>query len=405
MTKKWFKAGEPGAFSSPKNDAKLKRTLKRQLLYETTRPRRIHFPRRTDVSLFFGQRWEMDVLDLGGEKSWNIPTHIKRAKSFALAAVDTFSKRVFAYAMHNKTPLEVVRALKRMFAQLKPPYPPYPRQIDSDVGGEFRGKAVEDFLDEMRITHRFVSGPKKNEGIERKIRELKFITVLDMEHNQNDTFEKIIPKAADIINNRENRTIGCTPIEAETKWRGVQDKLIEGERYTPYSKFISLYKTLQSGQRINDGSKTFGLYDWVLVVHDKTPFEKETVRNYTYKPWQIMHISVERSPYLYWLRDSHGNAAKRRYYAKELRRMAVNPLKGTIPVAGVTRKAKVRGKERWKARFVDHEAEYDRWLARRKHGLQPPKDLNKIPYSAAPIKSSRDRRAGRPTLEPPPSKL
>jgi hypothetical protein len=370
----WFDLNSSNAFSAGKSAAE-RRRLSSYLAYESTRGVRRRFTRRMDISPYFGLRWQMDIADLGGKSSFNVPTAEKKPRLYALVVIDLFCKYVFIRALKTKKGPEMVGALKSVFNELKPPFPPTPKKIESDAGGEFNNQYVKALLKAKKIHHRFTAGKHKNEVVERAIRSFKKIVVPYLESHP-EAFAKwpqTVKKVANFMNNRVNRSIGTAPINALKNWPRVQEKVLEKMNFTPFIEYRNLQETLSKGGKIKDGAKKFGLGDWVLVVHDKKIFHKETVRNFTYKPWQIASISVERKPFMYRLRDAHGQKGKRRYYATELRLMKKSLLKGNVPIDEILEKRKVRGgREQWKVKYVDHDEKYNKWTPPRIHGFKPP---------------------------------
>jgi hypothetical protein len=370
----WFNLSSKNAFSAGKTPAQ-KQRLSKYLAYETTRGVRRKFPRRADISPFFGLRWQMDVADLGGKSSFNVPTAESKPRLYALVVIDLFCKYVFIRALKTKKGPEMVGALKSVFSELRPPFPQTPKVIESDAGGEFSNRHVQDLMKKKGIKHKFTSGKHKNEAAERAIRSFKKIVVPYLESNPAafSKWNRTVKSVSQRMNERTNRSIGTSPLKALKDWPSVQSKVIERMKITPFSEYSHLQEKLLKGEKIKDGAKKFGLNDWVLVVHDKKSFHKETVRNYTYKPWQIISISVNRRPFLYRLRDANGKKAKRRYYAREMRLMTRNPLKGKIPVKELLDERKVRGgRKQWLAKYVDHEDEYNQWEPERKRDFRPP---------------------------------
>jgi hypothetical protein len=371
----WFNLSAKNAFSAGKSASEKKR-LSRYLAYETTRGIRRRFPRRADISPFFGLRWQMDVADLGGKSSFNVPTAEKKPRLYALVVIDLFCKYVFIRGLKTKKGPEMAAALKSIFSELRPPFPQNPKVIESDAGGEFSNRSVQQLMQKRGIRHKFTAGKHKNEAAERAIRSFKKIAVPYLESNPEafSKWNRTVKSIANRMNDRTNRSIGTSPVKALKDWPSVQAQVLNRMNITPFSEYSRLQEKLLKGEKIKDGSKKFGVGDWVLVAHDKKSFHKETVRNYTYKPWQIISISVNRRPFLYRLRDANGKKAKRRYYAQEIRLMRRNPLKGKLPIKEVVDERGARGgRKQWLAKYVDHEDEYNRWEPARKRDFQPPK--------------------------------
>jgi len=388
----WFslKKGER-AFSAPKTSAQ-KREFEKLLAYQTTRGRKKKFPMRKDVEYYFGVRWEMDLLDLGGKKSFNAPTKGDQPKRYAVICYDLFSKAVFARAIPDRQGKSVVAALSSVFKQLKPPYPKFPLEIQCDEGGEFKNEAVKKFLTEVGVNLVFVRGPRKNQSVERCIRSFKKIAVPYMEHYKNSTWPNCVRAVADFLNRRENRSTGLSPDAiASSDWSAIsrlQEKLVDEGETKNFDQYRSASQAFKKG-RAKKGDFVKG--DWVLVAHDKTPYEKETVRNFLYKPYKIVGSSLERKPYKYYLADSSGKKAPRSYYSEEMRKIGKAHLKGNVPIAGILKREGEGKEEKWLARFVDHGKEFDRWIKAKKYE-NPPDDEENVPKGEKPIKQSRDKK-------------
>jgi len=390
----WFNLKRKGgrAFSSPKTKEE-RREFEKLLAYQTSRGRSKRFPMRKDSAPYFGVRWEMDLLDLGGKKSFNAPSKGEAPKRYALVIYDVFSKAFFARALADRQGKTVVAALENIFKNLRPPYPNRPLEIQCDEGGEFKNEAVKKFMAEKDVRLTYVRGPRKNQSVERAIRSFKKVAVPYMEHYKNATWENCVRAVANFLNGRENRVIGMSPDQAASNSPSdvnlMQEKTVDENSVNDFSH----YKKDQSN--FVTGKSKYSKGDWVLVAHDKTPYEKETVRNYLYKPFKIVGASMERRPYLYYLQDSKGKKGLRAYYAREMRKIKNFPLSGKLPLAGILdRREGSGGKEEWLARFVDHGKEFDKWIEARKFE-HPPEDEKEIAKGEKPIKQTRDKRGAR----------
>jgi len=387
---KWFNLSSDEAFGAGQTK-KQKDQLGELLQYQASRKRFKNFNRRSDLASFFGVRWQMDVADLGGSKAFNFYATEKREKLYALIVVDLFSKYVFARALSSRKGDEVVEALKSILSSLKSPFPEKPAQIQSDEGGEFKNDKVKRFFNENGIEHKFEKGRLKDVVVERVIREFKKIAVLYLEAKPKAfvQWRTVVPRIANLINSKYNRSLHLSPDLVLKWWPKIQRQQIERMNILPFKDYMEKQKNLlKKNYAWKEDSKTFHLNQWVLVPNEKSNVEKETVRNYTYKPWKITSVSMDRIPFLYHLTDAKGNKAARAYYAKELRVLTKVPLKGNMPLAGILHERKRRGKTQWLVRFVDHESAYDKYINARKNGFPPPRDIRLIPKGAKPIKYS-----------------
>jgi len=396
--KDWFSLQNKKSAFAPAKTKRDKETLQGLLQYEASRKRHLKFERRADVAPFFGIRWQMDVADLGGSKAFNAPALERRAKVYALVVIDLFSKFVFARALPTKKGKDVVKQLKIIFGKLKAKrYSGLPTVVESDKGREFSNSVVAKYFDSLGIIHKFEMGKLKNQVVERCIREFKKISVLYLERypSQLKHWRTVAPAVASILNERPNRSLnGLSPNQIFTEWPSVREKVINRMNITPFKRYVALQKRLLiPGFKVKDGNKKLGIGDWVLLIHEKTPYEKETVRNYTYKPYQIVAIAVDRKPFMYKVRDAKGKKGKRLYYAKELQ-VLKGRIKGRLPLAGVLDEKKVKGKTYWLARFVDHGKPFDKWIPEKKKSIAPPRDATDIPRGDTPIKASFQKLKG-----------
>jgi hypothetical protein len=392
--------------SSKKNNKRKLKQLQRTLPYAANRKAFKKFERRRDVSQFYGLRWQLDLAELGGgTKTFNEPSARKRPKMMAHLAVDLFSKKLWAFAVTTKEGSDTVAALQYFFSTLKSPYPKRPLQIEMDKGGEYTNKTVKSFLKEEDIRAVYVKSIHKNEVVERAIRSFKTIAVTYIETHPSEfdlltpegrrmwsrRWARLVRRIARAMNDRVNRSIGVAPSEVPENQEAVQDKIIDSMRIGTVAQYMARKKAFGSQKGLKDGTKYFRRGQWVLVKHDKTDFEKETVRNYNYKPWQIISAAFGRQPFLYLLRDEWGKPARRRYYGRELLPLESKQFKGQRPLAGILAKSVDRNKKRWRARFVDYGPEGDSWISAERRGIPPPSKRGQVPRGSEAIKSARDR--------------
>jgi hypothetical protein len=394
----WFKLkkatkGKIVPFSAPKL-SQHKKELQNYLAYETSRKAFKHFPQRTDLETFYGQRWQMDVADIGGNISFNIPAAEKKPKLYALLMIDLFSKGLRGISLPGKSATTTAEALKKCLNDT--PSWQRPRIIESDAGGEFQNSIVRKLLkDTFHIDLVIRGGVHKNEVIERAVRNFKKIAVLYLEThldsltNWKEKWENLVPRIINLLNSRINRNVHWSPEEVIHHWRDVQKTNIERMQIVPFDQYLTYQTDLINGKRIKDGSQAFGLNDWVLVRNEKHAYDKETVRNYSTKPWQIKFIAVDRIPFTYVLKDEEGHPAKRAYYGKELRRMQRNPLKGDRPIKNIVKeKVGPNDKKQWLVQFLDDRPDAT-------HLIPARKELIQLPRHGLPRKRGRPRKIPR----------
>jgi hypothetical protein len=278
----------------------------------------------------------MDLCDLGAGKAFNVKEGEKNPSLLALVCIDLFSKTVYARGVANKSASTVEKAMKEILDSLSPSR--VPKIIQSDGGGEFANKKMKQLLESKKIKHDIRGGYLKNQVVERTIRSFKKIAVLYIESHWTEFKKKwkenwieIVPSIVSLMNRRINKSINLAPNRVEKNLVKAQEMQIAKKQFVPTAQYFNLLNKISKGEPVKDGAKHFKIGDKVLVQHEKRKFEKETIRNYLYKPWKITNILVARKPFLYALRDENNKKAKRLYYAKELMKAPSKPFVSQIP--------------------------------------------------------------------------
>lgn len=366
MESEWFNIKKKNAFSHPPSEKKRKSLAKKYIQYQSTRNFVKHFPRRADIEVNFGQRWQMDLCDLGAGKAYNIKEGEKRPSLFTLICIDLFSKKIYGRGLLNKKASTVAAALKNILEEI--PKQEIPKVIQSDGGGEFNNRLVKSMLKDKDIALEIKGGYLKNQVVERAIRSFKKVAVLYIESHWEE-FKKnwqknwliAAPLILKVLNNRVNRSIFSTPNDVVKHLKKVQNSQIDKLNNVPLPEYFELLKKVAEKKPVTDGNKRFKVGDWVLVQHEKKKFEKETIRNYLYKPWQIENILVTRRPFMYFLRDAKGQKAKRLFYAKELILAPKKPFLHQIPVQKILDTRQKDGKTERLEEKVDMGKPFSQW--------------------------------------------
>ncbi len=147
--------GETGG----KTKADVKKILENDIYYQSSRGLRKHFQRRRDLTYFIGERYEMDLGDLGNRiQNWKG----KVVGRYYLLLIDLFSKKLFARALANKAADTVLAALKSIVADdMKPPYSLEHSVVESDQGLEFVNRGMKAFLAAQKAYHSLSTAANK----------------------------------------------------------------------------------------------------------------------------------------------------------------------------------------------------------------------------------------------------
>ncbi len=145
--------------------------------------------------------WEADLADLGKYSSWN------DGYRFLLGCIDSFSRKLWVRPLKSKGGLEIVRALKDIFAQDGRK----PRTIRSDRGSEFTNNLVSRFLETENIGQSFTSNLSQAAYIERCWKSLKKRTVKYMQDKRTWKYINILQDLVAGYNDTHHSSLGMRP--------------------------------------------------------------------------------------------------------------------------------------------------------------------------------------------------
>lgn len=372
---KWLDIDFPGSYSGldtfykalkkkgeTKTRQEVKKLLEENSAYQTSRglPRR-PFKTRKDVARYFSQRWEADLGDIGPSRFVDT-RHGKVKGRYFLLAIDLFSKKFFVKPLSGKTKSDVTKAFKQIKDELTKPYR-MPRELETDMGGEFVNRELQDFFADNKVRFKQATGANKARNAERGIRTFKNVLIPFLENNRGVTWSYAIEKVTENLNNRVNRSLGMTPNEVssdEKKWKFLRAKYESEDKWMPFDQYLRLQILFSRGQRVRDGRTTFGLGDRVFIPKtNKSQFKKESDRAFSYQIHTIVKIHNEREPFMYSVADASGHRVKRKYYARELKKAKETE---NFPIEKIVAHKTENGIKYSKVRWMDHGAEHDQWV-------------------------------------------
>ena len=114
--------------------------------------------------------------------------------------VDAFSRKLWVDPLTSKDPLSVPRSLTHIFSKSG-----WPHQITTDMGKEFTGKPMTDFLNHVDVVHVTNNPAAVNTlaVVDRAIGKYKSI-LHNLLTKQGGTWSDYVQKAAEIFNDRPN---------------------------------------------------------------------------------------------------------------------------------------------------------------------------------------------------------
>ncbi len=153
--------------------------------------------------------WEADLADLGKYASWN------GGYRFLLGCIDSFSRKLWVRPLKTKGGVEIVQALKEIFAQDGR----RPRTIRTDRGSEFTNRTVSRFLSGEKIGQSFTSNLSQAAYIERCWKSLKKRTVKYMQDKRTWNYLPILQDLVRGYNDTHHSALGMRPNDVTSQNR------------------------------------------------------------------------------------------------------------------------------------------------------------------------------------------
>jgi transposase InsO family protein len=139
--------------------------------------------------------------------------------NYILNIIDNFSRYMWCAPLVNKTPEDVVKALKPILESIENKYGKLPKYIVSDRGSEFEKDYLELLTDKGIRTHKTIAGlPQSNGMIERSNLSLKQIMnrhkLIEQKKGLFPNWFTLLDKATKVYNNSYHGSIKMTPAQA-----------------------------------------------------------------------------------------------------------------------------------------------------------------------------------------------
>lgn len=334
----WQGVSHPGSFSSAKNVSlglkkrngqgkSLKNTqdqLKKHVLFQAHRDLRQIFPKRHVATTNFSEKWELDLGELPGRLK------ARKSELLYLVAVDSFSKKIFARGMPNKSAPCLIRTLQHIFDHLEAPYT-VPSLIETDRGKEFDNAQFKKFCQDKNIRLKFAYGMHKARMAERGVRSLKRTLMAAKQTGQypKKPWPDLVTLFAQTLGQRYNRSIGMSPDDAPTHYPKLLAQAWDAKQLVPADQYFEEAQAIEPGEEgLLTAGERFRLGDTVLMPTPKqraaSVKDKEHLMHYKLMPRIIDKIYHFQKPPLFRLRNAQsGEKEKRLYYPNELKRVTL----------------------------------------------------------------------------------
>ena len=213
---------------------------------------------------------------------------------------DIFSRYAFARPLRDKTPKEVVRALKSIFREEGVA----PKLIQTDQGTEFENRIVRHFLTQVHNIELFsVKSPLKAAMVERLNRTIKERMWRAFTRQGNYRWLDLLPKLIYSYNHSKHRILGQTPASVN--------------RENEADVWLRLY----GREEQQAAAPTFSLGDRVRLSRQKDLFEKGYLPNWTEEEFVVHEIIDKYRPITYRVSSLDGEIIEGSFYSEELQKV------------------------------------------------------------------------------------
>jgi hypothetical protein len=217
---------------------------------------------------------------------------------YLLVICDSFTRKIDAELIKNKTSESVIKAFKKLMKRHKF------KIVYSDFGTEFVNNKFEQFLKSNNIRHFYARNPTtKAFFAEWAIKVLRSRIYKYLEFNKTKSFAPVLSKIVDAINNTKQKKLGFAPNKIKDKnsmreaFHNLYFKNITQERKQPKLHVGSLVRVINF--KVDTFSKNYNR------------------DNYTKEIFKIVDILPKKLP-LYKIADLKGNVILGTYYESEL---------------------------------------------------------------------------------------
>lgn len=129
---------------------------------------------------------------------------------YLLVVIDCWSRAIWLEPLITKECNEIVEKFRKILSSTT-----HPKRIQSDQGGEFKCRGLNDLLDRRAIFQYFSTSTRKCAFVERAILSIKTILYKLMYFHKTKNWVNLIPTVLKIYMNRRHRSIKMTPNQAE----------------------------------------------------------------------------------------------------------------------------------------------------------------------------------------------
>ena len=300
----------------------VKRFLEKQDGYTLNRTMKRKIMRNHILTSKVDQQWQCDLSDMIGLKG----------RRYCFVCIDCYSRYVFVIPIVNKLPNTIILAFQEIFDSTERK----PEVVQSDKGGEFINRKVQNFLKSKNVKFVVATGEHKAAMVERVQRTLKdqmwrYLSTFP----ESKDYEAILPDLVHSYNNRYHSSIGKTPTE-----------VVAGE--VPRLKFAKRGKQTEK----------FNVGDHVRLLGSKQVFAKGFHPSWSEQIYQISEIDNTKARRMYKLIDLNGELIKGKWYNQEIQKVA-QPV--NFMIEKYIRSRIKNGRKQWFVKWAGYSDKFNSW--------------------------------------------
>jgi len=256
---------------------------KRDIAFELHKPVRKNYTRRRVNVYGKNDLWQADLVEM-------IPYSKKnKGYKYILCVIDCFTKFAWAIPLKSKTAKEVSTAMSKILLKRSP------KLLQLDNGKEFYNPTFDALMSKYNIHKYSTYSTMKACIVERFNRTLKEKMFREFTARGSHEWVSILPSLINEYNNSKHRTIGMTPVQADTN---------------PTSVEIMQRKIIKRKNKFNIG-------DNVRISTYKGVFTKGYLPSWSTEIFKIVKIN-ETLPTTYQLQDYTGKPIAGCFYSEEI---------------------------------------------------------------------------------------